>query len=492
MTGTVPRCASWTWRRDALLDGHAAETLAAWPAQFESVGPAGGSCFAADKLKLIAETELDEQLADHERESGDLHAAVEDYTTALDWTPQMEEGAGIRPEVLNNNAALAYLGLDDTSSAASLESKALAADPEDPVFLMTAGFIADRAGRVAQAAQYDREALGSDPGAFPAANDLAVELTREHQVGAAVTALRQAVGASPGYALGWFNLGAAESRLGPANVLASQGAFATAYALDPALKSSRPEMTIDARVYRTALDLSKPLPPQWSFSQLQRPAPAAAVGLLALVVLGFGLARASGPGGSDIAGKMLKTVSGRLERVHLLDRLRLPAWGLAATGAAFLLAYLRRGTGLTEVATYTVGVLVLAVAAMTARAVLARRWDIAISQRSWPPALVLGLLTGAFGLPWAPLPFVRADGKDKPRLHLVAPILLATLSLLLFVESAWLHTPIAQAWAVASLIMAASTLLPVGPLDGAHVGKAGIAPAAGIAGGALLVGLGLI
>jgi hypothetical protein len=76
--------------------------------------------------------------------------------------------------------------------------------------------------------------------------------------------------------------------------------------------------------------------------------------------------------------------------------------------------------------------------------------------------------------------------------HLAAPLTLAALSLLLFVESAWLHPPITQAWAVAALIMSASILLPVGPLDGAHVGKAGILAGAGVAGGALLVGLGLI
>ena len=49
-----------------------------------------------------------------------------------------------------------------------------------------------------------------------------------------------------------------------------------AYSLDPALQDHRPEMTIDASVYRTALDLSKPLPPRWSICQLQQPVPAAA------------------------------------------------------------------------------------------------------------------------------------------------------------------------------------------------------------------------
>ena len=43
-----------------------------------------------------------------------------------------------------------------------------------------------------------------------------------------------------------------------------------------------------------------------------------------------------------------------------------------------------------------------------------------------------------------------------------------------------------------ALIMSASTLLPVGPLDGAQLGKAGTLTATSVVGGALLVGLGLI
>ena len=435
-----------------------------------------------------------EQLADYESESGNLHAAVEDYTNALDWVPQLGEGYGVLPEVLNNNAALAYLGLGDTGTAATLENKALSADPEDPVFLMTAGFIADRAGRVVQAARYDREALDSDPGAFPAANDLGVELTREHQDGAAVEALRQAVGASPGYALGWFNLGVVESELGPSRLLAAQGAFAAAYSLDPALQDRRHVIIIDASVYRTALDLSKPLPPRWSISQLPQPVPAAAVGLLVLVTLGLGLARATGHGGSVLAAQWLDPLSDRLRSAPLLRRLHHPGWSLAATAASFLFAYLRRGAGLAEVVAYTAGVVVLALLAVGARVLLARRLRIAITHESWAPALALGLVTGAVGLPWAPLPVVRPKDKDKDsaKVHLAAPITLAAPSALLFVESVWLHTPVTESWAVAALIMSASTLLPVGPLDGAQLGRAGVLAAAGVAGGALLVGLGLI
>jgi len=443
-----------------------------------------------------------EQLADYESGSGNLHAAIEDYTTAFDWAPQLAEGAamldpsgsGIQPAALYNNAALAYLGLGETSTAAALESKALAVDPKDPVFLMTAGFIADRGGQVAKAARYDRAALDSDPGAFPAADDLGVELAREHRRGAAASALRQAVGASPDYALGWFNLGVAESQMGPFHLLASQGAFARAYSLDPALQGRQHKMTIDASVYRTALDLSKPLPPRWSISQLPQPIPAAAAGLLAIVILGLGLAKATGHGGGALAAQWLAPLTNRLQSAPVLRKLHHPAWSLAATAASFLLVYLRRGAALTEVIAYVAGVLVLAILGMGARVFLARRQHLTITQETWPPGLAFGLVTGAIGLPWAPLPVVRADGKDsaKVKVHLAAPITLAALSALLFAESAWLHTPVTESWAVAALIMSASMLLPVDPLDGAQLGKAGILAATGVLGGALLVGLGLI
>jgi tetratricopeptide (TPR) repeat protein len=433
-----------------------------------------------------------EQLADYESETGNLHAAVDDYTNALAWVPQLESGANIRPEVLNNNAALAYLGLGETTTAAALENQALAADPKDPVFLMTAGFIADRSGQVAQAARYDRAALESDPGAFPAANDLSVELMRSHQEGEAVEALRQAVGANHDYALGWFNLGVVESRLGPLHVLDAQGAFAMAYSLDPALQGRQHQLTIDASVYRTALDLSKPLPPNWSIAQLSQPAPAAAAGLLALGLLALGLARAAGHGGSALAGQWLDPLTDRLQSTPLLRRLHRPLWSLAATAASFLFAYLRKGAGPTEVVTYVAGVVVLALVAVGARVILARRNHIAATHETWPPALAIGLVTGAAGLPWAPLPVVKADGKDAAKVHLAAPITLAALSALLFVESVWLHTPVTESWAVAALIMSASTLLPIGPLDGAQLGKAGVLAATGVIGGALLVGLGVI
>ena len=203
---------------------------------------------------------------------------------------------------------------------------------------------------------------------------------------------------------------------------------------------------------------------------------AAAAGLLAIVIIGLGLAKVTGHGGSALAAQWLDPLTDRLQSAPVLRRLHKPGWSLAATAVSFLFVYLRRGAGPAEVVAYIARVLVLAFLAVGARAFLARSRHIAITEETWTPGLAFGLIIGAAGLPWAPLPVVRADSKEslKVKVHLAAPLSLAALSALLFVESAWLHTPLTESWAVAALIMSASTLLPVGPLDGAQLGKAGI------------------
>ncbi|HXZ72610.1 MAG TPA: hypothetical protein VEH31_17310, partial [Streptosporangiaceae bacterium] len=202
-----------------------------------------------------------EQLADFERQSGALYAAAEDYAAAREMLPLLTDATGVRPEALYDNSALADLALGWLNSARTEAGKALAIDPANPAFLMTAGYVADRSGRIESAIHYDSAALASDSGAYPAANDLGVELARQHHDAAAASALRKAVGARPDYALGWFNLGVLYAQMGSAHLLASQGAFGQALTLNAALRQRDRRLTIDANVYRTGLDLSKPLPP---------------------------------------------------------------------------------------------------------------------------------------------------------------------------------------------------------------------------------------
>ena len=94
-------------------------------------------------------------LADLQSATGNLRGAVDDYNTALAWAPELLDH-GIRPEVVHNNLSMAYLGLGDTERAKASVDRALAADAMNPVFLMSAGFIAERAQNVEQAIDDNR------------------------------------------------------------------------------------------------------------------------------------------------------------------------------------------------------------------------------------------------------------------------------------------------------------------------------------------------
>jgi hypothetical protein len=109
---------------------------------------------------------------------------------------------------------------------------------------------------------------------------------------------------------------------------------------------------------------------------------------------------------------------------------------------------------------------------------------------TWAPGVLVGLVSGAFGAPIAPLPVVRAPNRDA-RVALAAPLVLAVLSLALLLEAALLHTPLAASFCLAAFVMSGSVLLPISPLDGSRAGGAGVVGAAGLLGGILLLGLGL-
>ncbi|TCO41031.1 TPR repeat protein [Kribbella antiqua] len=439
------------------------------------------------------------QLADAERESGAVHASVNDYEAARELLPppSYRGVAGIRSERIDANQALAELQLGRLARARQRIESALRADPMNPGFLMTAGFIANRAGETATAVRHNAATLMSDPGAFPAANDLGVELAKLGRRDDAVTSLRRAVGIRPDYALAWFNLGVLYSQMGPRRVLESQGAFARAFALDKELVDRKPLLTIDAQIYRTGLDLSKPLPPRWSFSQLQVLSAAPSIGLLGALLLGLGLAQTAGSSTQvSQAEGLLESAGKRLGRLTLLNRLRNPLWALATTVLIFTLpAVIRLRAGATEAVTLSVGVLSMALLAMWARRLVARRVGVTTRQESWGPGVAVGVATAPLA-PWAPLPVIRANrdiSKDaSSRIHATAPIALAIVGIILSVESSAFEVPLSRSLGTAALIMAASTLLPVAPLDGASLGKTGLVAGAGLVGAAVLIWLGVV
>jgi len=142
--------------------------------------------------------------------------------------------------------------------------------------------------------------------------------------------------------------------------------------------------------------------------------------------------------------------------------------------------------------TLALGVLVLSVAGLRARQIAGRREGVAVTQRTWGPGLAFGLVT-CWVAPWAPLPVIKEDASASPRrAHAAAPVFLGLLAIVLFVESAALPAPVVPALANAALVMVASVPVPVGPLDGAHLGRTGLLAGTGLLGAAVLTGLALI
>ncbi|MBM2618657.1 tetratricopeptide repeat protein [Actinoplanes sp. LDG1-06] len=425
------------------------------------------------------------QLADAERRAGQLWAALDHYSAARELLPHIDLGdpSVLLRERIDANQSLAEIGLGRLDAAAQSAARALQADPANPAFLMNAGFAADRAGRYEAAARFDTAALASDPGAYPAANDLGVALTHLGRRDEAVTALRRAVGARPGYALGWFNLGVVHGQMGPAHFLQSQGALARAFALDEKLRDAPRRPATDTATYTTSLDLSKPLPPRWSLAGLPALSPAPAAGLLAVLVLALMLARTAGAPGH--AQQWLESLGARADR-----RLPHPAWAVATTALIFAFGAVRNRSPLAEILGLTAGVLLLSAVALRSRRYAARRSGAAIVQTSWTPGIAFGVVTAALA-PWAPLPVTR-PASTVARVHAAAPVTLALIGLVLFVEAAAFPAPIARGLATTAIVMVASVLVPVAPLDGAEINRNGVLAGAGLLGAAVLLGLAVV
>lgn len=449
----------------------------------DAEGPGDPEPFA--KVSYYAAT----LLADHELASGQEQAAADDLATALTWADTLD--GVVHLDAARNSAAVAALGTGDLDRALVMSTAAVQGDPRSPVYLMTAAEVSHRRGDPTRAIAQYRTALESDPSVYPAANNLAVLLARRGDLAEASRVLRAAVDAEPRYTLGWNNLGVVEGRRGPLHVPASQGALARAVALDAALADRRPELALDAATYRTSLDVSKPLPEGWSFAGSQRTAPAVTAGLLAAALAGVGLVSLRDTSPSPAAREWLEGVATRLGTRRRARWLRRPWWGLGATVLAFVLAFHEQAVWPWTGLVYVLGIGTLVGAAMLVRVAVAGRTGRGVVHGTWPPGALVGLVSGAFGAPFAPLPVVRAPSANL-RVALAAPLTLAVLSLVLLAEAALLRTPLATSFCVATFIMAGSLLLPVPPLDGSRAGRAGVVGVIGLLGAVLLLGLGLV
>ena len=133
------------------------------------------------------------------------------------------------------------------------------------------------------------------------------------------------------------------------------------------------------------------------------------------------------------------------------------------------------GGGPTAAIVGALGLCVLIAVALRARSLAARDEPGAERQRTWPPGLAFGLGGAAAGVSWAPLPVLGEHA--SPRLHRAAPVALALVAVPLVIATAWSDIPITRSLAAAALVMAASLLTPVKPVDGGAIAAAGGAAA---------------
>jgi tetratricopeptide (TPR) repeat protein len=403
-------------------------------------------------------------------------AALEHYAAARERERDLKEvragAAGRRPEVLDNNQALVEMRLGNAAGAVEAARRALKADRLSPIFLQTLGLALERASEPDHALDAYRAAVREDPSLYPAWNDLGVALAGQDRLEEAVDAFRHAVGVRPEYGLAWFNLGVALEKLGMEHAPASQGAFGRAVRADSALRGRERTFVTDSDPYFTTLDLSKPLPPKWEFARTQERAPVAAAGFAIALLLGLQLSRTLV--GQSRRGEAQQWLEVTREALGSLPQaLASPAEvvAIAATVIVFLLPLLRSAeVSWTSAVLLLLGVGILIVIVLRSRVLIARRAGVTLRQRGWTPGILAGLVLAGIGLAWAPLPVVETS-KPAAAVHWIGPIAAGAAALCLLPLAVAFELPNTMALGSAALVMAASLLTPIEPVDGGVVAK---------------------
>jgi len=282
------------------------------------------------------------------------------------------------------------------------------------------------------------------------------------------------------YALGWFNLGVALSHRGPGRFLAAQGALSRAVRLDPGLRFRKLVVVSDDEPYFTTLDLSKPLPPQWSFATSQRRGGFAVATVVVVGLLLRGWFRSwraywrdelNWAAATEFANRVRRRWR-RMRHVRAVPPARLPSW--LAVGATLLVFVgpAVAGHQLDVVAALVLGLGVAAVVVLylRARTLLAERADVRLRHFTWTPSLLVAAVLGSVGAAWAPVP-ASADRTAVRRLHSLGPLALGLAALCFLLVARLTGTPVTRALGVSALTMMQTVMLPVRPYDGAFLSK---------------------
>jgi len=423
---------------------------------------------------------------------GDLESAVELLSDVLaeeygdDGPPGpgdevgLGRGASHSIGAQDNNLALALAKLGRHDGALVYADSAMAHDPANPVYLDTKAFVLHVAGDGSAAARAYREALEADPTSYVSANNLAVLLAQEGDRGEAADLLADALRAAPGYAIGWHNLGVVQGTES-AQLLPSQGALAAAGRLDRDLRG-RDDLIVDTEIYESGLDVSKPLPPDWTYAA----SASSARDRLTLSVLLLLLLRVAWALGLDVvAAKVGERVMRRPHRaVGSAPRTfwrRWPAWTAVVAGClAIGLPLARAGHSVAERGVLAAAGVAMVLLPLFARGLARARTTVPVVHYAWAPAIAVGAAAMPFGLVFAPYPVLDATRPGLPpaamdrhpsvvRLRLLVPVVLAVVAAAFLALAALDPTSLARTLALSAVALLGSVLAPVPPLDGSHL-----------------------
>jgi hypothetical protein len=116
------------------------------------------------------------------------------------------------------------------------------------------------------------------------------------------------------------------------------------------------------------------------------------------------------------------------------------------------------------------GSLALMTIVWRARLLAARRAGLHLRQRGWTPGIAAAAGATLFGVGWAPLPVATTE-HDVRSVHWIGPAVAAVMGIALLALGAWLAVPATTTMGTVALVMAASLLVPIKPLDGGFLGE---------------------
>lgn len=364
----------------------------------------------------------------------------------------------------HNNLALALSNLGQDDEAVEAARAARERDPASPILRDTLGYALQGAGDTEAAVRLYRSALASDPTSYVSATNLAVLLAADDPGSEeARRLLDRATRTKPDYALAWHNLGVVQSQTwSPLDYLRGQRSLAKARRLDRDLRDADLALMADTTIYQSGLDVSAPLPPDWTYGASASERGNGLVWTLAILLL---LRVAWALGLDRISGYVI-TAAQRHQGAAWWSRARPAAWAVGFSLAIVL------WTGVRQLG-WSAGLLISAIAVAAVAAVpLALRRMVGVGPAghyTWPPGVVAGSALSMVGVMFVPYPTLREGSPVAARARWIGPIGLAVIATTFMAVAFVTAVPLASLLAAVAVAVLASMLTPVPPFDGAEL-----------------------